>query len=111
MSYLIVGASSGLGRDIAYEFAKKKENLILISRDSWDLTAIKSDLINLYNTNIQTFELDIETSKILKNFKLCLVSPSRWGEPKMINYYKEMFNNFNLQIEAVMIDKNEELHF
>ena len=29
----------------------------------------------------------------------------------MINYYKEMFNNFNLQIEAVMIDKNEEFQF
>lgn len=58
-----------------------------------------------------TFVLDIETAEILKNFKLCLVSPSRWGRPKMINYYKEMFNNFNLQIEAVMIDKNEEFQF
>lgn len=68
MSYLIVGASSGLGRDIAYEFAKKKEDLILISRDSRDLTAIKSDLINLYNTNIQTFELDIANMESVEQF-------------------------------------------
>lgn len=68
MSYLIVGASSGLGRDIAYEFAKKKEDLILISRDSRDLMAIKSDLINLYNTNIQTFELDIANMETVEQF-------------------------------------------
>ena len=33
MNYLIVGASSGLGRDLAYIFAKNSHNLTLISRD------------------------------------------------------------------------------
>ena len=68
MSYIIVGASSGLGKEIAYEFAKKEEDLILISRDSRDLSAIKSDLKNLYNTNVQTFELDIANMDSVEQF-------------------------------------------
>lgn len=68
MSYLIVGASSGLGRDIAYEFAKKDEDLILISRDRRDLSAIKNDLKNLYNVNVQTFELDIANMEAVEQF-------------------------------------------
>ena len=44
MSYLIVGASSGLGRDLAYEFAKNSNNLTLVSRDKKDLEYLKSDI-------------------------------------------------------------------
>lgn len=44
MSYLIIGASSGLGRELAFTFAKNKKNLILISRDERDLIPLKSDL-------------------------------------------------------------------
>ena len=29
MKYLIVGATSGLGRELAYTFAEKKHNLVL----------------------------------------------------------------------------------
>ena len=43
MNYLIVGASSGLGREIAYTFAKNGMDLILVSRDERDLLALKSD--------------------------------------------------------------------
>ena len=43
MNYLILGASSGLGKDLAYVFAKNLHNLILISRDDRDLAPIKSD--------------------------------------------------------------------
>ncbi len=68
MSYIIVGASSGLGKDIAYEFAKKEEDLILISRDNRDLSAIKSDIMNLYNINVQTFELDIANMDSVEQF-------------------------------------------
>ena len=44
MSYLILGASSGLGRELAYILAKNSNDLIIISRDERDLRAIKSDL-------------------------------------------------------------------
>ena len=44
MSYLIVGASSGLGRDLAYTFAERKNNLILVSRDEKDLISSLKDL-------------------------------------------------------------------
>ena len=44
MKYLIIGASSGLGRELAYEYAKNKHDLILVSRDLRDLSAIKSDI-------------------------------------------------------------------
>lgn len=59
MSYLIVGASSGLGRELAYEFAKNKKNLILTSRDTRDLGAIKNDLENLYNVDVEIIELNL----------------------------------------------------
>ena len=44
MSYLILGASSGLGRELAYILAKNSNDLIIISRDERDLKAVKSDL-------------------------------------------------------------------
>ena len=40
MSYLILGASSGLGRELAYVLAKNSNDLIIISRDERDLRAI-----------------------------------------------------------------------
>ena len=59
MNYLIVGASSGLGRDLAYALSKKTHNLILISRDIRDLVAIKSDLENRFKTKISTYSVDL----------------------------------------------------
>ena len=44
MSYLIVGATKGLGLDLAYEFGKNSKNLVLISRNKEDLEKIKNDL-------------------------------------------------------------------
>ena len=54
MSYLILGASSGLGRELAYILAKNSNDLIIISRDERDLKAIKSDLeIKFEQSNIE----------------------------------------------------------
>ena len=58
MSYLIIGASSGLGRNLAYTFAEKKNDLILVSRDMKDLTAIKSDIEIKYKVNVKILNFD-----------------------------------------------------
>ncbi len=61
MSYLIIGASSGLGRELAIKFAEEKNNLILISRDIRDLNAIKSDLELRYKIRVECIAIDFSS--------------------------------------------------
>ena len=61
MTYLIVGASSGLGRELASSFAKQKKDLIIVSRDERDLTAIKSDLEAKYKVKVNFIALDFSS--------------------------------------------------
>ena len=61
MTYLIIGASSGLGRALADKFAKEKKNLIIASRDDRDLTAMKSDLEIRYNVKVEKIALDFSS--------------------------------------------------
>ncbi len=68
MNYLIVGASSGLGRDLAYTLSKNSHNLILISRDKRDLDAMKSDLENKYNTKINSYAVDLASKDSVISF-------------------------------------------
>ena len=68
MTYLIVGASSGLGRDLAYEFAKNSKNLILVSRDKKDLEHLKSDIEIKYKVQVDIFELDFSYQNNITNF-------------------------------------------
>jgi uncharacterized protein len=49
MSYaLITGASSGIGKALAYEFAKAKHNLVLVARSSLELQTISRDIQETY---------------------------------------------------------------
>jgi len=71
MSYLILGASSGLGRELANILAENKNDLILISRDERDLKTIKTDLETRFETVVKFFVLDAssfdETKKFLES--------------------------------------------
>ena len=72
MKYLIVGASSGLGRELACTFAREKHNLVLAARDDRDLQAIKSDLNLKFGVEIKTISIDFSdideiNKKILSN--------------------------------------------
>ena len=75
MKYLIIGASSGLGREVAYSFAKNNHDLILVARDDRDLLPIKSDLENKFGVNVLTISLDFSSiqaieTKILMDEKI-----------------------------------------
>ena len=68
MNYLIVGASSGLGRDLAYKFAENSNNLILVSRDERDLKVLKSDIETKFNTQVKTYSVDCSSHDKVNDF-------------------------------------------
>ena len=68
MSYLILGASSGLGRELAYILAKNSNDLIIISRDEKDLKAIKTDLEIKFKITVKYFTLDASSFDETKKF-------------------------------------------
>jgi len=75
MKYLIVGASSGLGKELAIKFARENNDLVIVSRDERDLNAIKSDLETKYEVKIDSLTLDFSSieeinDKLLSNQNL-----------------------------------------
>ncbi len=62
---LITGSSSGIGRDLAYIFAKNNYNLVLLARRKDRLEEIKSHIKGKYQVevDIEVFDL-LETDKI-----------------------------------------------
>ena len=51
MIALVTGASSGIGRDIAIELAKRKYDIIAVARNEKALNDLKSDVEKEYNIN------------------------------------------------------------
>ncbi|MDA7547853.1 hypothetical protein N8812_02005 [Acidimicrobiia bacterium] len=58
----------------------------------------------------EDIELDSETINILKNFNICLVSPSRWGRKEELNFFLKKFDDCGLKITGLMIEKDEKVH-
>ena len=74
---LITGASSGIGRETAYIYAKNKYNLVLVARRKNELEIIKQDIKNLHKVNVSIFDMDLSKLdsaellyKVIKNAKL-----------------------------------------
>ena len=68
MTFIIVGASAGLGRSLAEKFASEKHDLILISTDMRDLIPLKSDLEIKFNVKI--IPIEISFKKIPVDFSI-----------------------------------------
>lgn len=64
---VITGASQGLGKALAEQFARKRKNLILISLPGENLQILKKDLALKYSIEISAFELDLTDSDQLYN--------------------------------------------
>jgi short-subunit dehydrogenase len=56
---LITGASNGLGKEFAYEFAKRGHNLILVSLPDEDLDEYSKDLEHRYSIKAYCYETDL----------------------------------------------------
>lgn len=59
MTALVVGASSGLGRALATELAKRKYDLLLVASDARDLEALAADLSLRYGVAAHALALDL----------------------------------------------------
>ena len=59
MKVLITGASSGIGRDLAREFAKLKYDLIIVARSSDKLHKLKNELEEKNNINVKVESTDL----------------------------------------------------
>ncbi|MFA7075182.1 MAG: SDR family oxidoreductase [Candidatus Izemoplasmatales bacterium] len=103
---VITGASSGIGKQIAYKLAQKKYDLILIARREDRLLEIKNDLQD-YGVNINVYAYDLsnlssckEMINQLKSYEIDLfINNAGFG------VYGHSFNNETAR-EFDMIDLN-----
>lgn len=65
---LITGASSGLGKDYAYEYAKANQDLYLIARRLDRLSAIKTELEERYSVTVHIQQVDLADPKQVDHF-------------------------------------------
>lgn len=63
---LISGASSGIGKELAYKYAANGKNLFLIARRNNILEEIKQDIENKYGVSVYTLEKDLSLEGAVK---------------------------------------------
>lgn len=59
MNYVIFGASAGLGRALAHRFAAHGHDLIVLSSDERDLSAVAADLSIRYGVRVVALAVDV----------------------------------------------------
>ena len=55
----ITGASSGIGKAMAYSFGKNGDNLILCARRKGKLQEIKKNIESKHDVRVDIYELDV----------------------------------------------------
>jgi short-subunit dehydrogenase len=66
---LITGGSSGIGKEIAKEIAKKGLNIILVARGKEELDKTQSELTSSYSITVKTIAADLSTEEGIAKIK------------------------------------------
>ena len=80
---LITGASSGLGKDFAQEYAKTKQNLILVARRKDRLDELANKLRSEHGVMVEVFSVDLSDDGAVQTF-LDNLDPN-WFIDRLIN--------------------------
>ena len=68
MNVLIIGASSGIGREVAHVFSREGHNVICSARDEKELEYLVSDLKIRYNCQAYAVPVDLTQLSSINNF-------------------------------------------
>lgn len=105
MKVLITGASSGIGKDIAREFAKREYNLVLVARNEEELKKLKQELEEKNKIKVQILATDLskvenckEIHKKVRNVDI-LINNAGFGDCGN-------FSKTSLEKEISMINTN-----
>lgn len=63
---LITGASSGIGKELAYKYAQDKNNLLLVARNEKVLMELKDELENAYGVKVYVLSKDLGREEAVK---------------------------------------------
>lgn len=102
--YVIVGASSGVGRAIAEVFAAKGCDLLLVSREVRDINAIASDLMLRFDVSVKSVMLDLAAPQPDFSAILEAVDAARENFKGMLVPAGTVIDVDNLIIDAAAID-------
>ena len=75
MTFIIVGASAGLGRALTEKFASEGNDLIIISSELKDVDAIKCDLENRFNVEVFTTQMMFQKNEFCYLYILLKTHP------------------------------------
>lgn len=89
---LITGASSGIGRDMAIEFAKRGYDLVLVARDEEKLKSVRNEI----KTNVEIIPMDISVEDNCKKLH------------ELVGYVDILINNAGFGVFGRFIDTDLE---
>lgn len=95
----ITGASSGIGKSIAYSFGKNGDDLILCARRKEKLIEIKSDIERRYGVNVHIYQLDVTKYDEVKKIDILVNNAG-------LALGLDKFQDYNIMDIEIMIDTN-----